>query len=310
MALADDKRNKPVRNPPPPANRERGGWLAKIAPGVRKLVSRRDTPENLWVKCPDTGEMIYRPDLEAALWVTPAGRHMRIGPALRFDYTFDDGRYKVLPQPKTPDDPLHFTYGKSYRDALAAARKATGEYDAMSAAVGEISGVPCVVLVENFAFVAGSLGVAAGEAFVAAAEEAVRRKAPLVIFTAAGGARMQESALALMQMARATLAIQLLRAAHLPYIVVLTDPTTGGVLASYGMLGDVHLAEPGALIGFSGRRVIEQTIRETLPAGFQTAEFLVERGMVDRVVTRKELPKVLGSILQTLLMGRSRLSAA
>jgi acetyl-CoA carboxylase carboxyl transferase subunit beta len=310
MALADDKRNKPVRNPPAPANRERGGWLAKIAPGVRKLVSKRETPENLWVKCPDTGEMIYRPDLEAALWVTPAGRHMRIGPALRFAYTFDDGRHKVLALPKTHDDPLHFTYGKSYRDALAAARKATGDQDAMSAAVGEIRGVPTVVLVENFAFVGGSLGVAVGEAFVAAAAEAVSRSAPLVIFTAAGGARMQEGALALMQMARATIAIQRVRAAHLPYVVVLTDPTYGGVLASYGMLGDVQLAEPAALIGFSGRRVIEQTIRETLPAGFQTAEFLVERGMVDRVVIRKELPTVLGSILQTLMMGRSRLSAA
>ncbi|HEX3916753.1 MAG TPA: acetyl-CoA carboxylase carboxyltransferase subunit beta [Caulobacteraceae bacterium] len=309
MALADDKRNKPVRTPPP-ANRERGGWLAKIAPGVSKLVARRETPENLWVKCPDTGEMIYRPDLEAALWVTPAGRHMRIGPDLRFAYTFDDGRYKELAQPKTTDDPLGFTYGKSYRDALASARKATGDNDAMVAAVGEISGVTSVVLVENFAFIGGSLSVAAGETFVVAAEEAVRRKAPLVIFAASGGARMQESALALMQMARATIAIQLLHAAHLPYIVVLTDPTYGGVLASFAMLGDVQLAEPGALIGFSGRRVIEQTIRETLPAGFQTAEFLVERGMVDRVVSRKELPKVLGSILQTLSMGRARLSAA
>jgi acetyl-CoA carboxylase carboxyl transferase subunit beta len=308
--LADDKRNRPVRNPPPPIGRERGGWLAKIAPGVRKLVAKRETPENLWVKCPDTGEMIYRPDLEAALWVTPAGRHMRIGPDLRFAYTFDDGRFKELPQPKTPDDPLHFTYGKSYKDALVAARKSTGDQDAMRAAVGEISGITSVVLVENFAFVGGSLGVAVGEAFIAAAEEAVRRQAPLVIFAAAGGARMQEGALALMQMARATIAVDMLRTAHLPYIVVLTDPTTGGVLASYAMLGDVHLAEPGALIGFSGRRVIEQTIRETLPAGFQTAEFLVERGMVDRVVTRKELPKVLGSILRTLMMGRERLSAA
>jgi acetyl-CoA carboxylase carboxyl transferase subunit beta len=310
MALADDKRNKPTRTPPPIAGRERGGWLAKIAPGVHKLVAKRDTPENLWVKCPDTGEMIYRPDLEAALWVTPAGRHMRISPALRFAYTFDDGRFKALAAPKTPDDPLHFSYGKSYKDSLAAARKSTGDNDAMSAAVGEISGVETVVLVENFAFVGGSLGVAVGEAFIAAAQEAVKRAAPLVIFTAAGGARMQEGALALMQMARATLAIDMLRTAHLPYIVALTDPTTGGVLASYAMLGDVHLAEPGALIGFSGRRVIEQTIRETLPAGFQTAEFLVERGMVDRVVTRKELPKVLGSILRTLMMGRSRRFAA
>ena len=310
MALADDKRNKPVRNPPPTTGRERGGWLAKIAPGVRKLVAKRETPENLWVKCPDTGEMIYRPDLEAALWVTPAGRHMRISPELRFAFTFDGGRFKELPAPRTPDDPLNFTYGKSYKASLDAARKATGDTDAMSAAVGEIDGVPTVVLVENFAFVGGSLGVAVGEAFIAAAEEALKRAAPLVIFTAAGGARMQEGALALMQMARATLMIDKLRGAHLPYIVVLTDPTTGGVLASYAMLGDVHLAEPGALIGFSGRRVIEQTIRETLPAGFQTAEFLVERGMVDRVVTRKELPKVLGSILRTLMMGRARLSAA
>ena len=310
MALADDKRNKPVRNPATPQARERGGWLAKIAPGVHKLVARRETPENLWVKCPDTGEMIYRPDLEAALWVTPAGRHMRIGPQLRFAYTFDDGRYKALPSPKTPDDPLHFAYGKSYRDGLAAARKTTGDQDALSAAVGEINGITTVVMVENFAFVGGSLGMAVGEAFIAAAQEAVKRNAPLVIFAAAGGARMQEGAIALMQMARATLAIEMVKDAHLPYIVVLTDPTTGGVLASYAMLGDVHLAEPGALIGFSGRRVIQQTIRETLPAGFQTAEFLVERGMVDRVVTRKELPQVLGSILRTLMMGRERLKAA
>jgi acetyl-CoA carboxylase carboxyl transferase subunit beta len=310
MALADDKRNKPVRNPPPTTGRERGGWLAKIAPGVRKLVSKRETPENLWVKCPDTGEMIYRPDLEAALWVTPAGRHMRISPALRFAYTFDEGQHRVLPSPKTPDDPLHFAYGKSYRDGLAASRKATGDQDALVTAVGEVSGVATVMAVENFAFVGGSLGIAVGEAFIAAAQEAVKRSAPFVIFAASGGARMQEGGLALMQMARATLGIEMVKDAHLPYIVVLTDPTYGGVLASYAMLGDVHLAEPGALIGFSGRRVIEQTIRETLPAGFQTAEFLVERGMVDRVVNRKELPTVLGSILRTLMMGRDRLSAA
>jgi acetyl-CoA carboxylase carboxyl transferase subunit beta len=310
MALADDKRNKPAPTAPPTTGRDRGGWLAKIAPGVHKLVAKRETPENLWVKCPDTGEMIYRPDLEAALWVTPAGRHMRVGPELRFAYTFDNGRFKELPQPKTPDDPLHFTYGKPYKDNLAAARKATGDTDAMSAAVGEVGGQTTVVLVENFAFVGGSLGAAVGEAFIAAADEAVKRSAPLVIFVASGGARMQEGALSLMQMARATIAIDRLREAHLPYIVVLTDPTYGGVTASYAMLGDVHLAEPGALIGFSGRRVIEQTIRETLPAGFQTAEFLVQRGMVDRVVPRKELPVVLGSILRTLMTGRKRVLAA
>jgi acetyl-CoA carboxylase carboxyl transferase subunit beta len=310
MALAEDKRNKPVRNPPATTGRERGGWLAKIAPGVRKLVAKRETPDNLWVKCPDTGEMIYRPDLEAALWVTPAGRHMRITPDLRFAYTFDAGRFRELPAPKTPDDPLQFTYGKPYKASLDAARKATGDTDAMSAAVGEIDGVETVVLVENFAFVGGSLGMGVGEMFIAAAAEAVRRQAPLVIFVASGGARMQEGPFSLMQMARTTLAVETMRQAHLPYVVVLTDPTYGGVTASYAMLGDVHLAEPAALIGFSGRRVIEQTIRETLPAGFQTAEFLVERGMVDRVVTRKELPRVLGSILRTLMMGRVRLSAA
>jgi acetyl-CoA carboxylase carboxyl transferase subunit beta len=309
MALADDKKTKPPRAAPP-AGRERGGWLAKIAPGVRKLVSRRETPDNLWVKCPDTGEMIYRPDLETALWVTPAGRHMRIGPALRFSYTFDGGRCRSIALPKAPDDPLGFTYGKPYRDSLAIARKATGETDAMAAAVGDIGGVPVVVLVQDFAFMGGSLGVAAGEAFLAAADEALKREAPLVVFTASGGARMQEGALSLMQLARTTVAIQRLRAAHLPYVVVLTDPTTGGVTASYAMLGDVHLAEPGATVGFAGRRVIEETIRETLPPGFQTAEFQVERGMIDRIATRKELPAVLGSILRTLMMGRSRLVAA
>jgi acetyl-CoA carboxylase carboxyl transferase subunit beta len=310
MALADDKRNKPVRNPAPAQARERGGWLAKIAPGVRKLVAKRETPENLWVKCPDTGEMIYRSDLEAAFWVTPAGRHMKIGPALRFAYTFDQGRCQRIPLPKTPDDPLGFSYPRPYKDLLAAARKATGENDCMSAAAGKIGGVDAVVLVQDFAFRGGSMGTAAGEGFVAAAEEAIRRDAPLVVFTATGGMRMEEGMLSLMQMCRTTVAVQKLRAAGLPYVVVMTDPTTAGVLASFGMLGDVELAEPGATVGFAGRRVIERTIRETLPAGFQTSEFQVERGMVDRVVTRKELPAVLGSILRTLLSGRTRLSAA
>ena len=310
MALTDDKKKGPPRTPAPPVGRERGGWLARFAPGVRKLVSRQETPENLWEKCPDTGEMIYRPDLEAALWVTPAGRHMRIRPNLRFAYTFDGGRCKAIALPKSPDDPLEFTYGKPYRESLATARRNTGETDAMAAAVGEIGGQTAVVLVQDFAFMGGSLGAAAGEAFLAAVDEAVKRKVPFVIFTASGGARMQEGTLSLMQLARTTAAIQRLRRAHLPYIVVLTDPTTGGVTASYAMLGDIHLAEPAALIGFAGRRVIEDTIREALPPGFQTAEFQVERGMVDRVVTRKEMPAVLGSILRTLMAGRASLAAA
>ena len=175
---------------------------------MRKLVSRRETPENLWVKCPDTGEMIYRPDLEAALWVTPAGRHMRIRPDLRFAYTFDGGRFKTLAMPGAPDDVLHFTYGKPYKDSLAAARKSTGEQDAMAAALGEIGGQTSVVLVQDFAFLGGSMGAAAGEGFLAAVDEAARRAGPFVAFTASGGARMQEGALSLMQMARTTVAIQ------------------------------------------------------------------------------------------------------
>jgi acetyl-CoA carboxylase carboxyl transferase subunit beta len=305
MAMADPKNEKPAKGAP----RQRGGWLAKIAPGVRGFQRKRETPENLWVKCPDTGEMIYRSDLEAALWVTPAGRHMRIGPDLRLTYTFDNGQYDTLPTPSVPEDPLNFSDGKPYRERLAAARKATGEPDAMAIAAGTIQGQKTVVLVQDFAFMGGSLGMAAGEAFIAAAHAAIERACPLVIFTAAGGARMQEGALSLMQMARTTLAIQELKAVHLPYIVVLTDPTTGGVTASYAMLGDIQLAEPGALIGFAGPRVIEQTIRETLPPGFQRSEFLVEKGMVDRVVPRAELPEVLGSLLKTLMMGRSRLAA-
>ncbi len=292
--------------PPKPAPRQ--SWLARIAPGVRKLVGgKREAPDNLWVKCPDTNEMIWRPDLEAALWVTPFGRHMRIGPKLRFAFTFDEGRFQSLPTPRAnSDDPLGFNFGKSYRDLLNQARRTTGEIDAMAAAVGEIGGITSVVGVQDFAFMGGSLGAAAGEAFLAMVDAAVDRSAPLVMFTASGGARMQEGAIALMQMARTTAAIQRLRRAKLPYVVVLTDPTYGGVTASYAMLGDVQFAEPGAPIGFTGRRVIEQTVRETLPDSFQTAEFQVERGMVDAVVPRAELPATLARVLGVLLSGRAR----
>ena len=309
MALTDDKGGKAAK-PPSPVPEKRGGWLSRIAPGIRQLVAKRDTPDNLWVKDPDSGEMVFRPDLEKALWVMPGGRHMRIGPGQRFAYSFDDGKFEKIVTPPTVDDPLKFSDIKPYPELLAASRKATGEIDAMTVAVGKICGVETVVAVQNFAFRGGTLSIAVGEAFIAAAQEAVRRQCPLVVFTASGGARMQEGTLALMQMARATLAVQLVKNEHLPYVVVLTDPTTGGVLASYAMLGDVHLAEPDALIGFAGRRVIEETIRETLPAGFQTAEFLVERGAVDRVVPRGEMRTTLGSILATLLMGRALRSAA
>jgi acetyl-CoA carboxylase carboxyl transferase subunit beta len=282
--------------------------MARFAPGVRSD-AKRDAPENLWVKDPETGELLYRPDLEAALWVTPSGRHMRIGPEQRFRVTFDHGQWEDVAAPEGIEDPLRFSDGKPYRQRLDDARTSTGRSDAMAIGAGTIRGVPAVALVQDFAFMGGSLGVAAGEAFIAAARAAVGRDAPLVAFTASGGARMQEGTLSLMQLARTTLAIQELKAARLPYIVVLTDPTTGGVTASYAMLGDVHLAEPGALIGFAGPRVIEQTIREKLPPGFQRSEFLQDKGMVDRVTPRAELPAVLGSILGVLMAGRARVAA-
>ncbi len=287
-----------------PQEPKRGGWLSRFAPGVRKIVSRRDTPDNLWVKDPDTGEMIYRSDLEAALWVTPSGRHMRIDAPTRLRYTFDDGAYEPVETPDVPEDPLKFSDGKPYRERLAQARKAAGRKDTMAIGVGEIAGESAVVIVQDFSFMGGSLGMAAGEAFICAAGTAISRGLPLVCFSAAGGARMQEGALSLMQMARTTLAIDELKRARLPYVVVLTDPTTGGVTASYAMLGDVHLAEPGALLGFAGPRVIETTIREKLPPGFQRAEYLQEKGMVDRVVARTDLPETLGRILSVLTGGK------
>jgi acetyl-CoA carboxylase carboxyl transferase subunit beta len=294
------------KTPPRPPQEKRGGWLSRFAPGVRKIVSRRDTPDNLWVKDPDSGDMLYRPDLEAALWVTPSGRHMRINAKQRLGYTFDGGEYEPIDTPDVPEDPLKFSDGKPYRERLAAARKATGQKDAMAIGYGEVGGAECVVVVQDFTFMGGSLGMAAGEAFIAAARAALSRGVPLVCFTAAGGARMQEGALSLMQMARTTLAVQELKDAALPYVVVLTDPTTGGVTASYAMLGDVHLAEPGALIGFAGPRVIETTIREKLPPGFQRSEYLQEKGMVDRVVARADLPETLGRILSMLMGGRRK----
>ena len=304
MAMAEQRNDKPGR--PSAAPRERTGWLSRIAPGVRNAFSKRETPENLWVKCPDTGEMIYRPDLEAALWVTPSGHHMRIGATQRLKFTFDDAKFERISTPVVADDPLKFPDIKPYPERLKAARKASGEPDAMSIGYGNIVGEPAVVAVQDFAFMGGSLSMAVGEAFITAAKEAVKREVPFVIFTASGGARMQEGTLSLMQLARTTLAVNEVKAAGLPYVVVLTDPTTGGVMASYAMLGDVHLAEPNALIGFAGRRVIEQTIRESLPPGFQRAEFQMERGMVDKVVTRADMREVLASILKTLMMGRAQ----
>jgi acetyl-CoA carboxylase carboxyl transferase subunit beta len=306
--MADSKTDKTARPAHPP--RERKGWLSRLRPGVRTDGKQKgDTPENLWVKDPETGEMLYRPDLETSLWVTPSGHHMRIGAAQRLRVTFDDGKYEKIASPVVAEDPLNFPDERPYKERLAAARRSTGEQDSMAIGVGKVHGQGVVAIAQDFAFMGGSLGMGAGEIFIKAAQEAVKRELPLVIFTASGGARMQEGTLSLMQMARTTLAVEEVKAAGLPYVVVLTDPTTGGVLASYAMLGDIHLAEPKATIGFSGRRVIEQTIRETLPAAFQKSEFLVEHGMIDRVATRSELPAVLGSILQILMAGRARRAA-
>ena len=277
-------------------------WLQKLTPpGVKSMFTKKDTPDNLWVKCPKSGEMIFAADLPGLLHVTPAGHHMRIGPELRLQYTFDDGQYETVAIPDVAKDPLKFKDDQKYTDRLKKARAKTGDDDAMSIGVGNIRGIKTVVLVQNFAFMGGSLGMAAGEGFIQAANYAVANNLPMVAFTAAGGARMQEGALSLMQMPRTTIAVQEMREANLPYIVVLCDPTTGGVTASYAMLGDIQLAEPGALICFAGPRVIEETIREKLPEGFQRAEYLEEHGMIDRVVSRRDMRKVLGDILSVLM---------
>ena len=266
------------------------------------LNRKGDTPENLWVKCPNCSEMIFHRDMEAALNVCPScGHHLRLGPEERFAQLFDGAQYQVFDLPEALNDPLKFRDKERYAERLKAHRRKTGQQDTMAGAHGHLGGVDTVVLVHNYSFMGGSMGIAAGEALVRAAELAVARKSPLVVFTASGGARMQEGILSLMQMPRTTLAVEMVKEARLPYIVVLTDPTTGGVTASYAMLGDVHLAEPGALIGFAGPRVIEQTIGEKLPEGFQRSEYLHEKGMVDLVVPRTEMRETLSRLLRVLM---------
>jgi len=279
-------------------------WLSNFArPGLSKKKPEevRDTPDNLWIKDPTTGELIYRAELEAADWVTPSGFHMRIGPEPRFKHLFDDQAWQKIALPKVAADPLKFKDDKKYVDRLKSARAKVHRDDCMAAGYGRIGGAHAVVLVQDFDFMGGSLGMAAGEAFVCAAEAAVRRKAALIMVTASGGARMQEGILSLMQLPRTTIGVQMLRDAGLPYIVVLADPTTGGVTASYAMLGDVHIAEPNALIGFAGPRVIEQTIRQKLPEGFQRSEYLLDKGMVDMVVDRRQLKATIATLLSVLM---------
>ncbi len=282
-------------------------WLSNFArPKLKALFSRQETPENLWIKCDNCGDMIFHSDLVSDQHVcSSCNFHMKVGPKDRLASLFDDGNYELIELPSVPVDPLKFRDEKKYTERIKDARSKTGQDDAMISAVGTLDGVPVVIGVQNFAFMGGSLGMATGEAIIKSAEVALEKKSPLIFFTAAGGARMQEGIMSLMQMPRTTIAIQMLRNAHLPYIVVLTDPTTGGVTASYAMLGDVQIAEPGALIGFAGPRVIEQTIREKLPEGFQRAEYLFEHGMLDMVVHRHELRATLVKLVRLLMNGDS-----
>ena len=276
-------------------------WISNVVPPKIRSFLKRDTPENLWVKCPESGALVFHKDLEANLYVVPSsGYHMRIPPKARLDALFDDGAYETLPVPEVQADPLKFRDIKRYTDRLKDYRAKTGVYDAVTLAAGGLQGTPVTVAVQDFDFLGGSLGMAAGEAIVSGMLRAVEKKTPFIIFTASGGARMQEGMFSLMQMPRTTVAIQRLRRAGLPYIVVLTDPTTGGVTASYAMLGDIQIAEPNALIGFAGQRVIEQTIREKLPEGFQRAEYLLDHGMVDMVVERHALKERLATLIAYL----------
>jgi acetyl-CoA carboxylase carboxyl transferase subunit beta len=278
-------------------------WIANfVRPRIKSLMARTaPTPDNLWRKCTGCGEMIFQRDLMAADNVCPqCGHHMRIGAKERFNSLFDDGAYEVLPVPDVPQDPLRFRDDKRYADRLKESRAKTQQPDALVSAKGRLHGIPIVVSVQCFDFMGGSLGLATGAALVSAMQVAAAEKRPFILVVSSGGARMQEGILSLMQMPRTTVGVEMLNEAGVPYIVVLTDPTTGGVSASYAMLGDVQIAEPGALIGFSGPRVIEQTIRERLPDGFQRAEYLLEHGMIDMIVHRHHLKETLSRLLRLL----------
>jgi len=275
-------------------------WLSRVRNGI-PFLPKRQSSENLWHKCSKCGTMVFVKEWEENYNVCPrCNFHDRIGPSKRFEQLFDAAQYELLASPEVREDPLRFKDTKRYIDRLKTARAATSERDALLNARGKLDGQRVIIGVQDFAFMGGSMGIAVGSAFVAGVRAAIADKVPYILFTAAGGARMQEGILSLMQMPRTTVALAELREAGLPYIVVLTDPTTGGVTASYAMLGDVQLAEPGALIGFAGQRVIEQTIREKLPEGFQRAEYLLEHGMIDMVVSRSELKEKLALLVSYL----------
>jgi acetyl-CoA carboxylase carboxyl transferase subunit beta len=274
-------------------------WLNRVRNKI-PFLPKRETPDNLWHKCRECEAMVFTKEWEENLNVCPRCEyHGRIGPRERFAQIMDPG-FTLLPPPQVREDPLKFRDSKRYTDRIKSARQQTGEPDALMNARGSIESHRVVLGVQDFAFMGGSMGMGVGAAFVAGARAAIADRCPYIIFTAAGGARMQEGILSLMQMPKTTVAIAELKEAGLPYIVVLTDPTTGGVTASYAMLGDIHVAEPGALIGFAGQRVIESTIREKLPEGFQRAEYLLEHGMVDMVVPRSEMRRRLAQLVSYL----------
>jgi acetyl-CoA carboxylase carboxyl transferase subunit beta len=277
-------------------------WISNVVrPKIRNFLNRRDVPENLWIKCPESGQLVFYKDVESNEFVIPGSNyHMRMGATARLKMMFDGETWIDVGVPEVAADPLKFRDERRYADRLKDARAKTGMKDAIKLGFGKLDGLPVVIGVQDFDFMGGSLGMAAGEAVIKGLETAVDRGTPFILFAASGGARMQEGILSLMQMPRTTVAVQRLREAGKPYIVVLTNPTTGGVTASYAMLGDAHIAEPGALIGFAGPRVIEQTIREKLPDGFQRAEYLRAHGMVDMVVHRHELRATISNLCRLL----------
>ncbi len=277
-------------------------WITNLVrPKIRSLL-RREGPENLWIKCPESGQLVFHKEVEDNLMVIPGSEHhLRMGTKERLAHMFDGGVYDIVAVPDVPLDPLKFKDEKRYTDRLKDAKAKTSLQDSVTVATGTLDALPMTIAVQDFAFIGGTLGMAAGEAIVKASDVALERGSPLVLFAASGGARMQEGILSLMQLPRTTVAVQRLRKAGLPYIVVLTNPTTGGVTASYAMLGDVHIAEPGALIGFAGPRVIEQTVREKLPEGFQRSEYLRDHGMVDMVLHRKEIRPTVSRLCRLLM---------
>jgi acetyl-CoA carboxylase carboxyl transferase subunit beta len=277
-------------------------WISNVVrPKIRGML-RREVPENLWIKCPETGQLVFYKDVEANQFVIPGSNyHMRMTASARLKSMFDNETWIDVALPEVPADPLRFRDERRYVDRLKDARSKTGLNDAVKLGYGRLDGVAVVIAVQDFDFMGGSLGMAAGAAVIKGFDTAVEKACPFVLFAASGGARMQEGILSLMQMPRTTIALQRLRQTRKPYIVVFTNPTTGGVTASYAMLGDVHIAEPGALIGFAGPRVIEQTIREKLPEGFQKAEYLRDHGMIDMVVHRHALRTTIARLCRLLL---------